>query len=462
MSASTLIPEQIAMAKSGQEPLPRWMRLYNVLTAPHPDIKAVHVGRQARITSTILVVLFIISLFTFSSLERLPIAPLYVIGCYLLSRRKHYWLGAVGMLFFFGFVPFATYFEIVRNAHLLDLSAVWLLMPVILTSLLIGLQATVITAIAVSTTALVVRFALGELFAYEFLTNGDLLLILVASIVISVATFIRDRYIVAGQLQELRDAQRELQRRNQDLILYNRELRDFASILAHDLRAPLVNIRGFTDELQALVREAFQNAQPEDSLVQQEDVDEFFGFLEESAVAMDELLDQLLGLSRAGRRELTLELVRLDALVEHSLVMQRHSLQSRQIEVEHQPLPSVYADHDGLQQVMDNLVGNAVKYLDPGRPGTIRIWADEDDEKVVIYIQDNGRGIAEDDLEKIFQPFRRARNSGETDGRGLGLAFVRTLIRRHGGQVAVQSQLGQGTTFSFSLPKRTPEATEAA
>jgi len=106
---------------------------------------------------------------------------------------------------------------------------------------------------------------------------------------------------------------------------------------------------------------------------------------------------------------------------------------------------------------MGNLLDNAVKYLDPDRPGRIEIEAETTDGPATFHIRDNGRGIAVDDLEKVFQIFRRAGRQ-DISGEGMGLAYVKTLVRRQGGCIWCVSQPDEGTTFSFTIP-RAPELT---
>ena len=106
---------------------------------------------------------------------------------------------------------------------------------------------------------------------------------------------------------------------------------------------------------------------------------------------------------------------------------------------------------------MGNLLDNAVKYLAPDRPGRIEIEAETTAMTATFHIRDNGRGIAADDLDKVFEIFRRAGRQ-DIPGEGMGLAYVKTLVRRQGGSIRCISQLGEGTTFSFTIP-RAPEVT---
>ncbi len=118
------------------------------------------------------------------------------------------------------------------------------------------------------------------------------------------------------------------------------------------------------------------------------------------------------------------------------------------------PLPRIVSDRTAIEQIFGNLLDNAIKYLDPQRPGHIEVSAEETADAVVFHVRDNGRGIAEEDMDKVFAPFRRA-GPQDVPGEGMGLAFVRALLHRLGGRIECQSQLGVGTTFTFTLPSVT-------
>ena len=115
------------------------------------------------------------------------------------------------------------------------------------------------------------------------------------------------------------------------------------------------------------------------------------------------------------------------------------------------PLPEVVADRTALEQILGNLLTNAVLYLEPGRPGRIEVGGSRGPDETTFFVRDNGRGIAPEDMPKVFAPFRRA-GKQDVKGEGMGLAYVRTLVRRHGGEIRCESQLGVGTTFTFTLP----------
>ena len=117
------------------------------------------------------------------------------------------------------------------------------------------------------------------------------------------------------------------------------------------------------------------------------------------------------------------------------------------------PLPEAIADRTSIEQIMGNILDNAVKYLDPDRPGKFEITGERGDDETIFHVQDNGCGIAENEMDKVFTPFRRA-GKQDVPGEGIGLAYVQALIRRHGGRIWCESELGAGTLISFTLPNQ--------
>ena len=253
----------------------------------------------------------------------------------------------------------------------------------------------------------------------------------------------------------------ELTRANAELERANDEVRQFAYIVSHDLRAPLVNLKGFTYELSSaleLLGSALEAVLPKLEETQRqtvsalldEDVPEAVGFIESSVTRMDGFINAVLTLSRLGRRELTFEPVDMNAVVEETLRSLAHQTEERQTTATVGPLPEVVADQTSMEQIMGNLLTNAVLYLDPERPGVIEVTGERGEEQTTFRVRDNGRGIAAEDMPKVFAPFRRA-GSQDAPGEGMGLAYVQTLVRRHGGGIGYESTPGVGTTFTFTL-----------
>lgn len=243
----------------------------------------------------------------------------------------------------------------------------------------------------------------------------------------------------------------------------NSELKAFANTIAHDFRSPMVNLKGFSAELGyslAELRKILEDSgtlPPEarakvDELLDQE-IPDAQRFIEVAVDRLNRMVDALLNLSRVGRRELNIEEVDLGNLVSTVFQSYQHQLGEKNSEVRVGVLPTLQTDRLTLEQIVGNLVDNAVKYLEPDRWGIIAVSCSETDHEYVVRVEDNGRGIAAIDHEKIFEPFRR---SGKQDqpGEGLGLAYVRALVRQLGGKVWCESEIGVGTTMNFTIPKR--------
>jgi PAS domain S-box-containing protein len=264
------------------------------------------------------------------------------------------------------------------------------------------------------------------------------------------------------ELQKARDKlELRVQERTAELAAANEEVKRFAYILSHDLRAPLINLKGFVGELRAAceaIQAVIQTALPHWNESQyrtitnalEQEIPEAFGFIDASVTRMDKLISAILHLSRLGRRELTIEPIDMQALVQEVLQILQHQIEQNQVCITVDSLPEVCADRTAMEQIMSNLLSNAIAYLEPGRPGEVSVTAERSDEVTTFHIHDNGRGIAEEDIPKIFEPFRRV-GKQDVSGEGIGLTSVQTLVRRHGGKIWCQSTLGVGTTFSFTL-----------
>ena len=276
------------------------------------------------------------------------------------------------------------------------------------------------------------------------------------------------RYVL--EIQEARDAvhrlnaglEGQVRERTSDLTRANEEIQRFAYIVSHDLRAPLVNVMGYTSELEQagkIIDKAITEAEskrkvdPEVVAAVREDMPEAIGFIRASTEKMDRLINAILKLSREGRRALVPELLDMTKMVQGIADSLNHQTGEAGAEIVVETLPRLDSDRLSVEQVFGNLIDNAVKYLDHDRPGRIVVSGEEGHDWVIYRIADNGRGIAPRDHERIFELFRR---SGRQDraGEGLGLAFVRNSVRRLGGDITLDSELGKGSTFILKFPTR--------
>ena len=236
--------------------------------------------------------------------------------------------------------------------------------------------------------------------------------------------------------------------------------------MSHDLRAPLVNIMGFTSEMEqaslVITRHmAIEGAPAELTQAATEDIPEALGFIRSSTSKMDRLINAILKLSREGRRVLAPEPVDMAGLFKAIADTMQHQSDSKGATITVGALPGITADRLALEQIFGNLVDNALKYLRPSPPGQITISGWRDTDCVFYQITDNGRGIAPRDQERVFELFRRAGDQ-TVPGEGIGLAHVRALVRRLGGTIACNSALDVGTTFTVRLPAVAAEQRESA
>ena len=301
----------------------------------------------------------------------------------------------------------------------------------------------------------------AELLTWVTAAGSLLIVLFAAGASWTVVQYTRELVEARTQLQALNAGLEErVVERTEALTRANDEIQRFAYIVSHDLRSPLVNIMGFTSELEAAMKNVGPFVAGDASLADkarlaaEEDIPEALRFIRASTSKMDGLINAILKLSREGRRELQPEPIDLVPLFQNAAASVRHQTDEVGAEIALPAVaPSVVSDKLALEQIVGNVVDNAVKYLARDRPGRIMITTGETARRVHIDITDNGRGIAEQDKERIFELFRRA-GAQDRPGEGIGLAHVRALVRRLGGDITVQSELGRGTTFRIDLPRR--------
>ncbi|QWF20371.1 hypothetical protein KM427_15420 [Nocardioides sp. LMS-CY] len=220
---------------------------------------------------------------------------------------------------------------------------------------------------------------------------------------------------------------------------HREELAAFAGVVAHDLRNPLAAIDGWTE----MIADELDAGELDTQLAR-----EFVSRVRSSSRRMRELIRDLLAHATSSSRDLDVSRVEVTALATE-VAAARHA--SGQVSAE--PVPPVLADPVLVRQVLDNLIGNAIKYVAPGEEPKIVVQGCRSDARLVtVEVVDHGIGIPEQDREKVFDEFHRA-HYREYEGSGLGLSIVRRIVIRHGGTIqAVPNPAGQGSVFRFTLP----------
>jgi PAS domain S-box-containing protein len=231
----------------------------------------------------------------------------------------------------------------------------------------------------------------------------------------------------------------ERKRREDELRRSNAALQDFALVASHDLQEPLRLIASFT----GLLAERYQGKLDEDA-------DVFMAYTIDATRRMQRLVADVLAYSRLGSRAQRLVPACADTVLSGALRALEDAIDKSNATIRRGPMPAVMADEDHLHQLFVNVVGNAIKFRADAAP-VIDISADLDGRRWRFAIKDNGIGIDMADAERIFQMFERVHERARYDGSGIGLAIARRIARDHGGDLVVESQPGQGATFSFTL-----------
>ena len=256
-------------------------------------------------------------------------------------------------------------------------------------------------------------------------------------------------YIFAADITRRKEAEEkirtlngELQRRVNELTEINEELNAFNYSISHDLRAPLRSMQGFA---QALLDDE-QTKLSEDGLG-------YARRIINSGAYMDKLLHGLLTYSRLTRAELELTPINLESVINELLSLVENEIKERNAIVEVKaPLSPVLAHQTTLNQIIANLVSNALKFVEPGRKPVVRIWAEEGLDTIRLIVEDNGIGVEPTHQTRIFGLFERLHNNSLYPGTGVGLAIVRKGVERMNGRVGVESALGKGSRFWIELP----------
>jgi signal transduction histidine kinase len=257
---------------------------------------------------------------------------------------------------------------------------------------------------------------------------------------------------------------RILQTTVEELRRKNAEVEAFVYIVSHDLRAPLVNLQGFSHELEnscADLKEVMRRLPlPEDAharvgRILDSDVKGAVSFIAAASSRLERLIDSLLQLSRQGRQSYKLTPIDTRSLVENTLAALALEIEQAGASFLVEDLPSFHGDYTAVGVVFTNLLTNALRYRDPCRPLVVRVGGQREMEMVHIWVNDNGVGIPAVGISRLFKVFQRL-HPALASGEGMGLAIVQRILERHEGKVWAESTEGMGSTFHFRVPFSKP------
>jgi len=256
----------------------------------------------------------------------------------------------------------------------------------------------------------------------------------------------------AGEIEGIFAAARDItgrKRVEEELKRSNADLQQFAYVASHDLQEPLRMVASYTQLLaQRYVGKLDSEA------------DEFIGFAVDGAKRMQNLIEDLLAYSRVGTREKEPRRCESEQLARSALKNLSVAVEESGASIEIADLPEIKGDALQLETVFQNLIANAIKFRDEGKPGVIQISTRQEGHNWVFCVKDNGIGIEPRHFERIFQVFQRLCTREEYPGNGIGLAICKKIVERHHGRIWLESQAGAGTTFYFTLPVTAAEIQE--
>jgi signal transduction histidine kinase len=330
-----------------------------------------------------------------------------------------------------------------------------------------GTMARRLTPAALLTSPLLGLLIMGGSRIHLYAGDFSLALLAVATTVVFVTLVWRHSMLLHdSELQrraveeELRRRNDELGRRTEELERKTEEVEAFVYTVSHDLRAPLVNLQGFSRELEASCGELGDCVRAAEvpaaagarmaSLVN-DDIGGALRYISAATSKFERLIEALLALSRAGYRQYSVVCIDVNEIVETTLDALRGSIDESGAQIITSDLPPVDGDALGIEQIFSNLIVNALHYLDPSRPGIVEIGGQREGGVLHYWVRDNGRGIPESSHAKVFRAFHRF-HPGVAPGIGMGLAIVRRIVQQHDGKVWTESRESVGSTFHVTLP----------
>ena len=255
--------------------------------------------------------------------------------------------------------------------------------------------------------------------------------------------YYQGRQATLGNVMDITEQKQDKERLTQmvsEMKRSNTELEQFAYVVSHDLQEPLRMVSSYTQLLAKRYRGQLDA-----------DADEFISYAVDGAERMRALLNDMLDYSRVGTRGKPFKLIWCEDVLEKAITNLKIAIEDSGTLVSHDYLPMLVADEGQLVQLLQNLIGNAIKFCNQKTPH-VHVSAEKKGEVWLFSVKDNGIGIDPQHAQRIFEMFKRLHTREEYSGTGMGLAICKKIVERHGGHIWVQSQPGEGSTFCFTIP----------
>ena len=255
---------------------------------------------------------------------------------------------------------------------------------------------------------------------------------------------VTDKKIIEEQIRRMNtELEERVRERTAELMEANKALEAFSYSVSHDLRAPLRAVASFAKIIEKDYESDFSD-----------ELKELFAHIRAGSQRMGAIIQDLLSLAKFGNEKLKIGRVDITALFNRVWAELNSDKEAQHIATcEIPPLPQVEADASMLEQVIVNLLSNALKYSSKKETPIIKVGFEELDEKITFWVKDNGSGFDMKNYSRLFGAFQRLHSSSEFEGTGVGLVLVKRIIEKHGGAVWAESKPGEGATFYFTLPK---------
>ena len=250
-------------------------------------------------------------------------------------------------------------------------------------------------------------------------------------------------FATARDVTKSKEDAQEMARLTAELERSNAELLQFARVASHDLKEPLRTVRSFVE----LLRDRYSERLDDDG-------NEFIAFAIDGSTRMERLITDLLAYARVGAESKPTQGVEMSSAVDEAIEALATLISERDAVVTRDDLPAVVGDPSQMQQLFQNLIGNAIKYCE--KAPRVHVSGTLDDGTATFSVSDNGLGIDAANLERVFEVFKRCHSRARFDGTGVGLSICKKIVERHGGKIWATSEPGTGSTFSFTLPVQGP------